>query len=108
MWTQLPYGIDLFKKEKINKNLPKMANHNELGNGRIFALPGETYIIYLNETVAKLDLTGIEGTFKISWLDPKSGIWQNGSLKSVQAGKILELGNPPSNEKEWVLWLQKQ
>lgn len=108
MWTQLAFGIDVFKKKEINKNLPKMKNHNALGNGRILALPGETYIIYLKGEEAKLDLTDVDGTFKVSWLDPKSGNWQNGSIASVDGGGVAQLGNPPSKQNEWVLWVQKQ
>jgi len=108
-WTQLATGIAIFKIKEINTNLPKMKNHNELGNGRILAVPGEVYVIYLKGVKATLDLTGVNGNFKISWIDPLKPLQlQTGSIESITGGALQNLGNPPANTNEWVLWVQKQ
>lgn len=109
MWSQLATGIALFKEKELNANLPEMRNHDELGNGHILALPGETYVIYLQEQEANLDFTGVNGSFKIAWIDPLKPLeFQTGSVETVDGGQLQNLGTPPSEEVEWVLWVQKQ
>ena len=108
-WTQLATGIALFKMKEINANLPQTKNHDELGSGHILALPGETYIIYLQGEKATLDLTDESGNFNIAWIDPSKTLQlQKGSLESVAGGALQSLGNPPSNSGDWVVWVQKQ
>ena len=109
MWTQLGAGIEFFKVQQVNANLPKMKNHNELGNGRILAVPGEVYVIYLDGLTSKLDLTGVKGVFNIRWFNPlKAFELQKGSALTVEAGQVVELGNPPSQGTECVVLVSKE
>jgi hypothetical protein len=108
IWSQLAIGINFFKDPEINALLPKMKNHNELGSGKILALPRDTYIIYLNKEEALLNLTGVNEQFKILWLNPvKGGNLQEGDLKQVSGGSETSLGNPPYENDEWVVLVKK-
>ncbi len=108
IWSQLAIGIEFFHNENINPLLPKMKNHNELGNGKILALPGDTYIIYLNKEDAVLNLLEVSGQFNILWLNPvKNGDLHEGSIKQVSGGSEVNLGNPPSENDEWVVLVKK-
>jgi len=108
LWNQLAIGLELFSLESINPLLPKMKNHNELGTGRILALPGQLYIIYLVNQPARLDLTGITGLFNIKWLNPiTGGELQTGSVATVNGGQIVGLGSSPTEGNEWVIMVKK-
>ena len=109
MWTQLVTGIELFKLKQVNVNLPKMKNHDELGNGHILALPNETYIIYLDNETANLDLSGNLDSFEIRWLNPvDGGGLQIGTISEVTGGGMVDLGEPKFSSNEKVVLITKK
>ncbi len=70
-----------------------------------FAKPGKIYVVYLPAAgSARLDLTGVEGKFKVKWYNPRTGgELLNGSIAEVQGGATVDLGVPPADlEKDWV------
>jgi hypothetical protein len=52
----------------------------------------------------------VEGTFTIKWFNPREdGKMLNGKIKSIKAGNIAGLGEPPSDPKEdWLVIVQKK
>ncbi len=71
-----------------------------------FAKPGKIYVVYLSAAgSARLDLTGVEGKFKVNWYNPRTGgELRNGSIAEVQGGATVDLGVPPADlEKDWVV-----
>jgi hypothetical protein len=71
-----------------------------------FAKPGKIYVVYLPAAgSASLDLTGVEGKFKVKWYNPRTGgELINGSIAEVQGGATVDLGVPPADlEKDWVV-----
>ena len=71
-----------------------------------FAKPGKIYVVYLPAAgSARLDLTGVEGKFKVNWYNPRTGgELRNGSIAEVQGGATVDLGVPPADlEKDWVV-----
>ncbi|MCK4854183.1 MAG: DUF5060 domain-containing protein [Bacteroidales bacterium] len=74
-----------------------------------FAKPGKIYVVYLPAAgSARLDLTGVEGKFKVKWYNPRTGSeLLNGSIAEVQGGATVDLGVPPADlEKDWVALLK--
>ncbi len=74
-----------------------------------FAKPGKIYVVYLPAAgSASLDLTGVEGKFKVKWYNPRTGgELLNGSIAEVQGGATVDLGVPPADlEKDWVALLK--
>lgn len=109
IWAHLSIGLKLFQTPAINVVLPEMRSADELGNGYILSKPGEMYIIYIKNKLATLDLSGVEGDFNILWLDPiNGGDMKTGDTQSVSGGQMVELGNPPVDGDEWLIWITKQ
>lgn len=109
MWTQLASGIDFFKMKKVNENLPKMKNHDELGSGHILALPNELYITYLDDEMASLDLTGSMDAFEIRWFNPvNGGGLQIGTVSEVMGGAKVDLGEPKFSSNEKVVLVTRK
>jgi hypothetical protein len=78
-----------------------------------FAKEGEVYAIYLHRaTDATLDLKDNEGQYSVGWFNPLTGgELQSGSVKSVNAGGVCDLGTPPAIEGEphdWVVLVKAE
>ena len=71
--------------------------------------PGELYLIYLPAGTqnAKIDLKG-EKDFSVKWFNPREGgEMLDGTVKTVSASGLQNLGNPPENEQQdWVVVIQ--
>ena len=61
-----------------------------------------------NADKVKLNLGETDKPFKIKWFDPRNGgALKDGSITSVKANGIVQLGVPPNaREKDWVILLQ--
>ena len=58
---------------------------------------GRAYVIHLPEGGnASLNLAGVTGKLKVSWLDTKTGEMKNGSVTEVTGGGVVSLGNAPA------------
>jgi hypothetical protein len=114
-WEYCGYAINFFH----DHNIPfwRMRNRNELvGNldasNTRFCLgrEGEIYVVYLLEGgTTDIDLSETSGTFFVKWYNPRTGgSLKNGSISSVQAGKKVSLGNPPSDpDEDWTVLIAK-
>lgn len=71
---------------------------------------GEVYVLYLPRGgEIDLDLGGVSGAFVVKWFNPRAGgVPVDGSVKSVQAGGKVSLGQPPADGSEdWVIVIRK-
>ncbi|GGD27309.1 DUF5060 domain-containing protein [Hyunsoonleella pacifica] len=107
-WNQNLYALQFF-----NKHIPfwEMEPRDDVivSNDIAYCLAkeDEIYTIY-SETDAskiKLNLPNTGKVFSIKWFNPrKGGNLQEGSITSVKATGIVELGLPPSEiDKDWVI-----
>ena len=111
----MPKHIGIAVNELIKLPLIEMAPHNELlvdmPKGYCLAQPGVVYAIYDQRkgTSFQLDLSGIEDTFTVQWLNPREGgDWQTGSVKSVKGGGIVDLGQAPNTlDQDWCCIVSK-
>ena len=93
-----------------------MAPHNELliemPNGYCLAQPGSTYAIYDQHKGKgfQLDLNDIQGEFSVEWVNPREvGPWSVGSVKAVQGGQVVSLGQAPGTlDKDWMAVVRKK
>ena len=110
-WDQNRYAREFFEK-----HLPfwKMEPADELTpDEQSFCLAekDQVYVVLIPmglETTS-LDLGNSGEEFQIQWFDPfNGGALQEGSLKTVKASGIVQLGAPPSApERDWVVKIQK-
>jgi hypothetical protein len=81
-----------------------------VANDYVFAKPDEAYAVYLPEGGAtQLDLSAARGRFEVKWYNPRTGgALRNGSVRSVQAGGLRALGNPPAETtSDWAVLVRK-
>ena len=74
------------------------------------AKTGEIYVVYLPAGgTTSLDLRQASGRFAISWFDPRhGGLLRRGSVASVLAGSIVELGEAPESPAEdWAIVVRR-
>jgi hypothetical protein len=79
-------------------------------NDFVFAQPGEVYAVYLPDGgTTDIDLSADEGTFEVSWYDPRyGGDLRNGSVSTIRGGGKRLLGNPPNEPaKDWAVLVRR-
>jgi len=115
-WDFCRIALDFFS----DHNIPywEMSNANQrignAANGKekyCLAMPDELYLVYLGYTsTSQLDLKEVSGKFSVEWFNPRTGgKLKQGSVKSVQGGSVVQLGNPPSDQGEdWLVVVQKE
>jgi len=113
-WDYSRFALAFFHDHEIPfwemKNADALVG-NKLHDNSVycFAKPGKIYVVYLPAAgSASLDLTGVEGKFKVKWYNPRTGgELLNGSIAEVQGGATVDLGVPPADlEKDWVALLK--
>lgn len=107
-WKQTKIATDFFMN-----NLPfaQMNPANELvspANGYCLAKAGEMYAVYLPKA-DPTEITLPAGKYTVKWFNPRTdGKLIDGSLKTLNGGKV-SLGTPPTEpEKDWVVLVTKQ
>jgi uncharacterized protein DUF5060/beta-lactamase family protein/collagenase-like protein with putative collagen-binding domain len=83
---------------------------NNRVTGQVFAKAGEVYAIYLPvaEQTGVLDLTGVNGLFRLRWFNPRTGTF-HADERQVQAGTAVALGAPPQDAiEDWVVLLTRE
>ncbi len=119
MWRDAGIAIDFFGRLPLNA----MNNRNDLvGNTNAahdqpscLAQDGERYVVFLpNGGRATLDLTGIEGDFELTWLNPRVG----GAMLTtgeITGGGSVQLPAPPEDPRDgagaaedWALMLTRK
>lgn len=106
MWGQSRLALEFFKEHSIPFWNMTSAD-KKLSSKEAYCLqePGELYLVYRKQAgPLTLDLAGAEGAFKVSWYNPRAGgSLATGSVKEVNGGSKVEIGDPPSElEKDWL------
>ena len=110
MWKQSRIALDLFSKSKTP--FWNMSNANNLlisKNGYCLVEAGKHYLVFAkNATETALDLSNVDGVFKIQWFNPRSGgDFQTGTVQAVKGGGKFSIGQPPADHgKDWVAVLK--
>jgi hypothetical protein len=79
------------------------------GGGEVFALPGETYAIFLPDTTStgQLDLSAAPGPMQMRWFDPRTGNFVGGA-QALAGGGLVSLGSPPQSPgDDWVVLIER-
>lgn len=109
-WNQCKHLFDFFEGNNIP--VAETDNHDNLVQKGDYCLanPGKFYVVFLRNGSGTLNLENQSGEFDISWYDPRNGgSLKKNSLKSVNAGKVIELKDAPSEQsKDWVVLLRKE
>ncbi len=110
VWEVLKHGVDFFQIPEINRELPKLVTQNELiRNGYCFAEKGNLYIVWTKHAAAvDLDLSDADGTYSVRWYDPRNGGGlQKTANDTVEGGKPIYFGTPPTGHNEWIVVVQR-
>ncbi|WP_372808611.1 DUF5060 domain-containing protein [Pontiella sp.] len=109
-WDYSRVALDFFRQqvpfwemENANALIGNPGNSND---GYCLAKPGKCYLIYLPKVERpELDLSGVKGSFRVQWFNPREGGGlQAGSVAAVQGGGNVALGNPPADpDKDWAI-----
>ncbi len=109
-WNQCKHLYDLFEGNNIP--ITETENHDNLVQKGDYCLanPGKIYVVFLRKGMGTLNLENQSGEYTISWFDPRNGgSLKTNAVKSVNAGKILELKDAPSEaNKDWVVLVSKK
>lgn len=114
-WDYCRIALEFFKEHEIPfwemTNTDEFIGNASNGNGKYcFAKPGQIYLVYLPEGgTTDLDLTGTDGRFRVEWFNPREGgALRTGTVKQVEAGRTVPIGNPPGEvEKDWLAVIRK-
>jgi hypothetical protein len=114
-WDYCRIALDFFKIynipfwEMVNRN-KLIYNMDDNKDKFCLAKEGELYLVYLAYTsTTNIDLSQVQGSFTVKWFNHREGgKLLTGKVKSIKGGKIVDLGNPPSDTGEdWVVFVQK-
>ena len=109
MWDYTRNGVEFFQSYIPFWEMEPMDELVTEGN-YCLSKENEVYLVYLpygGET--KLNLEGADGTFSVSWYNPRSGgELIQAALTKVEGGSVAELGAAPQDsEKDWAILIQK-
>ncbi|GAB5559173.1 MAG: hypothetical protein SynsKO_08200 [Synoicihabitans sp.] len=110
MWKLTKIALDFFYAHIPFQDMT--AANDLVGREDVYVLskPNDTYLVYLKEGgQVSLDLSGAKGKFNVSWFDPlQGGKLQKGTVRSVNAGGNVALGNAPhSPGQDWAVLLTR-
>jgi hypothetical protein len=109
-WDYARIALEFFRSNRIPfwdmAPADALVGNTAHDNSRYcLARPGDLYLVYLPRGgSADLDLTGVTGTFAVSWFDPRNGgPLKRGAVATVKAGNAVTLGAPPeAPEEDWL------
>lgn len=108
-WDQCKHLLDFFEGNDIP--VGETENHDELvqDGDYCLAIHGKLYIVFLRNGSGTLNLEGRHENYNVQWFDPRNGgALQHGKIRTLQGGTVRELSGAPSqNEKDWVVFLEK-
>ena len=109
MWDQSRYALDFFAQSEVPFwEMVPMDEATSDANDYVLAKKDEAYVIYqkMGEK-SSTSLNGINGSFSMSWYNPRTGSFE-GDVQTVRANGDLRIGAPPADsEKDWVILLKK-
>lgn len=78
----------------------------ENGGGEVLADPGRDYLLWYRNlrTLGRLNLSGVAGTFKVRWYNPRTGVW-SAYQETFPGGVATNVPNPPDNQNRDEDWL---
>ncbi|MEM1258992.1 MAG: DUF5060 domain-containing protein [Bacteroidota bacterium] len=109
-WDQNKYALNFFQ------NIPfwEMEPADELTTDNesfCFAKKDKVYAVYLptKRETTSLDIGDSEKEFRVQWFNPrKGGKLEYGSISTITAKGIVELGLPPADgQKDWVVLVRE-
>lgn len=111
-WEQGKFCLDFFNDNNIP--LWNMESNDDLISSKgdyVMAEEGQTYVVYLkNGGESTLDLGSSDGTYDVSWYNPRAGgELQKGKIKSILGSGKQSLGLPPTKREramDWVVLIQ--
>jgi len=114
-WEFGRIALDFFRSNRIPfwtmSNADALVGNATGDNSKwCLAKTGEIYVVYLPAGgTTSLDLRQASGRFAISWFDPRhGGLLRRGSVASVLAGSIVELGEAPESPAEdWAIVVRR-
>ena len=114
-WDYARYALEFFNNHRIPfadmSPADELVRNPEHNNERYcLAKPGSLYLVYLpHGGDVQLDLNRSSGTFTVQWFNPRLGsALESTSKKTVQAGRFVNLGLPPSDpNSDWLIILTK-
>jgi hypothetical protein len=109
-WDYCRIALNFFREHEIPFHQMQPSDElvgNERHDNRVycFSKPGEVYLVYLPRGgKASLNLSGVQGEFRIRWLNPRTGgALQDGPVRSVSAGASVDIGPPLGGDAEdWL------
>lgn len=114
-WNYCRIALEFFHENEVP--FWAMTNANALidnpGNSNdryCFAQPGELYLVYLPEGGSStLDLGDASGRFSVKWFNPREGgALQDGSVRRVSGGEVVQLGDAPGDPREdWLVVVRR-
>ncbi|HEX9188815.1 MAG TPA: DUF5060 domain-containing protein, partial [Vicinamibacteria bacterium] len=115
-WDFAAIALRFFRDERIPFWAMEPAdalvgNAAEDNSRYAFAKRGEVYLVYLPKGgTAELDLSGVDGSFGVAWLDPrKGGPLREGAVRQVQGGGPARLGAPPADPlDDWLAVVRRR
>ncbi|RME90283.1 MAG: DUF5060 domain-containing protein [Verrucomicrobia bacterium] len=113
-WDYARIALEFFQRHGVPfwemHNADELVGNPKHANGRwCLAAPGRVYVVYLPEGgEATLDLSDARGRFRVRWYDPRQGGGlQDGSLRFVEGGGVVNLGRPPSApDQDWAVLIR--
>jgi hypothetical protein len=115
-WDYCRHAVQFFQTYPVP--FWQMTNRNDLIDNPTgakekycLAKEGECYLVYLAyAATSSLDLSLAKGTYNVQWYNPRSGgALLSGSVKTVNGGGVVQLGNAPGNAGEdWLVIVRKK
>ena len=110
-WDYCRFAVNFFRDQKIPfwemSNADGLVGNAENTNSKFcFAKKGELYLVYLpTGGSTQLDLTESKRKFAVGWFNTRSGgNLVEGTVKTVQGGENVSLGNPPNeHDEDWLV-----
>ncbi|MCA9132513.1 MAG: DUF5060 domain-containing protein [Planctomycetales bacterium] len=114
-WDYCRIAIDFFHQHDIPfwsmTNQDALVGNPQHDNSKYcFATVGQVYLVYLpHGGSSELDLGEDQGAYTVRWFNPRQGgDLQSGSVKTLTAGGVVQLGQPPSDAtQDWLVVLRR-
>ncbi len=109
MWEQTAIAHDFFKMIPY-QNMDASDELIKEEHAYCFSMEGSTYAVYTKAAKsASLDLSNQIGDYSVKWFNPlKGGNLLSGTIKKVQGGSVVNLGNPPDKSvPDWAILIQR-